>query len=251
MPGKLSFDLTANGKQVSDGQEIQFSLENLKGQFREYPVSGNIRISKHANDIIDFHKSTLKLNQAYLEIEGKLAQQWNLNWLISIPDLYEISPQMSGTINTSGHLAGTPDAPTLIANLEGKTLSIGDHSHLDNIKGKFNIDLHPDGNTQVELMGKSLIWQGRQFKKIHLSATGPTKHQKIMFEGNGPHDSFKMAFQGGWSSSYWQGDLTDVVFKLQNMDSWHLEKPAPLKLGYHQATLDKLCLDTKKKFGLF
>jgi len=75
-----------------------------------------------------FDKVELHYGESSLSLQGKLAEQWNLQTRLTIPQLKTLLPEAKGFLSLQSNLSGTPQHPQLDVTVETHQLQVADHS---------------------------------------------------------------------------------------------------------------------------
>lgn len=246
-PGKLKLALQLTGNR----HQIRFTLRQLDGLLRQQPVkaytAGTIGLSKHMLTLAPTHLSVLG---ATLDVSGQVATaDGALQFLLSVPSLKAFNPTTGGHLTVSGRLSGPWTWPQIHGRIEGGQLAFRT-LHITRLEGAINPAAGRQLAAQLKLNG---ITRGRiHLDRIQLDAVGlPSAHQ-LSIEVQSPRAHLAMALKGGirkagaaWQR--WQGQLTRLDLKTQDVGDWQLDHPTELGLSRQQVTLAPVCLKASHK----
>ncbi len=99
----------------------------LQGNVNHQPLWGRGKLY-FKEGYPSFDKVELHYGKSSLSLQGKLAEQWNLQTHLTIPQLKTILPEAKGFLSLQSKLSGTPEHPQLAVEVETHQLQLADHS---------------------------------------------------------------------------------------------------------------------------
>ena len=243
LPGNFHAEFDSAGKLTADGPESSLNIKRLSGRFRGQKVEGKGQI-KMRDKTLDVHAFNLGIGQTRFSANGHLDEQWNLKWKLVSPNLAKLAPDLTGSINASGALNGTPTQPKATLNLDLRKLTLADN-HIKRLKGSAQINASSGKLSRLNFQGADLVLGGLQWDTLLLKGRGtPEKHAvKLKLKGQPAH--IAIALKGGLKGQQWIGQLHQLAAFKTALGDWTLKQPVPIKAGKMQARLKPLCLISK------
>src|SRR5207248_316066 len=102
-----------------------------------------------------FNHVKIKLNDALIDVTGKLEKNWDVDWQINIPDLAVLIPESAGSLSTSGTISGPLWAPTIRAIVQGKKLFY-ENQEIAQLNGEASIVVQPKVNSTLRISATGL-----------------------------------------------------------------------------------------------
>jgi translocation and assembly module TamB len=171
-PGNLSFVLNTQG-QLADKKNplaLKVSLQDLNGKLRNYPINGSIRF-QFQHDQLQIQRAALKIADSYGDVTGSLAQNWNLNWNVNIPNLTAVLPKSKGSIASSGKLTGPRLTPRIQADIKANQVAIAEQK-IRQFIAKMDLTLKLNTPAALSVTAYDLKIHDHAVKKIALDFTG-------------------------------------------------------------------------------
>ena len=241
MPGKLDFELHSQG-QLKDGQiEAEAQLSQLQGQLSGQAVRGEADLIL-LGQALSIRKLDLQAGQASLTASGDLAEQWNVDWRLSVPELRGLIPNASGRVGGQGQLRGNLQQPQAQAELSGRQLKLGD-IQLSRLDGKVQLDL--SGQSDLKLSAQELNIADQDWNTINLTGSGSLQQHSLNLRAQGDLGNYQMTLKGGLEGQNWQGQLSQLELQQTPGGTWRLAKATGLKAGPQQAELARACLSSQ------
>lgn len=238
-PGKLSAQLQSTGSDSAQGLTLAARIAELRGELRDYPVSGKGALSSH-NGQTQIESVQLKSGDAQLDLNGSVAEQWDLNWVLHAPDLQQLMPTLAGAVDASGTLSGARDQPRVQTHATVQSLVAAD-TRLASLQLDADLSLRPGAQLILTGRGKTLQLAGRKFDSLAVDLAGPLERHSITMLAQGTADKLDIGAQGGWDGKRWSGRLERGDWKVPELGAWALQGPVGMRLAVENGTIDSAC----------
>jgi autotransporter translocation and assembly factor TamB len=171
-PGNFNFSL--RGQYSMDAASIQ--LTQLNGSLRGYSISGRID-AELRNQQLNIHQANLAIGNTTLQMQGTLADSWNMKWNFSVPNLATLLPHASGNMKSAGNITGSKFTPQIDASLQANQLNFT-KQHIGRLNTQIHLALQPEANSALNLNAYDIKLSDYTIQKIALNITGKTHQDK-------------------------------------------------------------------------
>lgn len=250
---------------VDAGQEdgsprIDARFDALQGKAFGRSLSGHGRVrAVPAEGRIDAGELVLAAGASEFRIEGRIAEQWDVDWRVQVPDLSEplagLLSGISGSAQASGTLSGPPAALHAAATLRARDLAWNDQRAADVVLTA-QTDLDADPEHGVAGMLESLRWQAELLGDG--VASGEIDIGRVTFHTDGTlashqatlrteHERLQFSQQiddGGLQDGHWTGMLTHGRLMQASIGLWTQTAPATLGVSAEKLALQPLCWES-------
>ena len=243
LPGNLDAKLNSTGKLTPDGLELSANIAQLSGQFRGQKVGGKGQI-KMQGKTLDIRSFNLGIGKTQLSANGRMGDQWDLNWKLASPDLTQLAPDFAGSIKAEGTLSGSPMQPKASLDLNIRRLALGDN-RIKHLQGSAQINASSGKHSTLDFQGSDLMLGGQQWNKFLLKGSGTPEKHAINLNLKGKPAQITAALAGGLKAKKWTGQLTQLAALKTKVGDWTLKHPASISAEKSKASLKPLCLTSK------
>lgn len=238
-PGKLAAQLQSTGSKTAQGLTLEARIAQLSGDLRGYPVSG--RGALHLQDDTTRIESVhLQSGDAQLDLNGTLAETWDLDWVLRAPDLRQLAPTLAGAVDAKGSLSGPRAQPRLQAHATARDFAAA-NARLAALQLDADLSLRPGAALSATARGKDLRLAERRFDTLALNLDGTLERQVIDLQAQGETHKLNLAAQGGWNGTHWRGQLRQADWRLPELGAWTLQKPVQLNLSAGNGAVENAC----------
>jgi len=221
LSGMVNGHLMVNASMKSGNVQewrIGVPLVDIRGEVNGYPlmVKGFFdlktldkrkKIAVSASNLVMYHGTNRII------VDGKLADKWNLNLDVNIPDVSKSIPQYSGQIAGVVHFTGNQNVPHMVFDLNGHQLHLGRFFRVDDalLEGDLISLHHPKGKLHVQF--NHGVLQQNPFNEIRLDMNGDRHYHNLHLRLLSPELTALISIQGKLFSngSYWQGKVTQAT----------------------------------------
>lgn len=239
----INFQINSTGNYSKEALNIKLNIANLAGKYQELPVVGHGKIN-YAKDRVQVDDLNIAVGTAKIIANGNLDQDWDLNWLLDIPNLNKLLPDMHGKIYSSGSIIGEQLNPIVTGKLEVEKFSNA-YLNINSLSSLFKFDpLHKTAEN-IQLTAKQSKLAGLEFATVNLQATGDHQHQNIAFSLVNSDSKIQGKISSKLEQDSWQANITQLKIQDQQHGTWDLSHSANITLRPDQVISDDICLTGK------
>jgi translocation and assembly module TamB len=244
-PGKLAFRLRSQGNLVNQVLQTTVELSELAGTVRGQAVQGKAQLAVKEQEFL-IPGLELSVGRTRLKATGSLAQRWDVRWQLEAPDLGQVLPGSSGTVNSSGNLTGSREQPRVELELAIAKLVYG-ATAIQRLQGKASVDVSGSSRSQLTVTGEGLHLGEQTWKNLSLEGAGTPAGHTLQGRLTGQPGRLELALTGSFdqAKATWQGQLHRLAAQGTVVGDWSLDKPLPLQLSARQVTIQTACLVSK------
>jgi translocation and assembly module TamB len=241
-PGDLGLALNSRGQVEQDGPHARVQLLRLDGTLRDYPLAaaGDLQL---AGPNLTVETLTLNSGDSRLEVQGRVGDSMDLDWSLNAADLASLWPGLGGSLRGKGRLAGSPEAPSVRAELAGSSLAFEEHG-AQSLALRADLDLAGGQKLDLDLSARDIKSGAQRWEGLSLKAKGERKAHRIDLDLAGKDaPSALLAIDAGLDQrNTWSGRLQSLTLTLPDVGRWVLEQPAPFRLSADVQRVQALCL---------
>ncbi|MDR3476892.1 MAG: translocation/assembly module TamB domain-containing protein [Gammaproteobacteria bacterium] len=142
----------------------------IDGILKGYPLYGSIKVKlqKHA---IQIEEAKLLIANSKVNLTGKVADNWEMHWDISLPDINKLYANGHGNFSSTGNITGPRLTPTIQATFQGNQIVL-DANRARELRGEINATFKPNTPSFLTLKARDIKLQDYQLKQIQLGFFG-------------------------------------------------------------------------------
>lgn len=242
-PGQLTLSVSSSGQMKDDKLLLEAELKQLSGTLREKALSGSGKF-KMAPDKISLQQLALNSGQAKLLADGELAEQWNLQWQLDVPDLSDLLPNAGGLIKGQGILKGDAAQPVVEGQLDIAEVFFQGMG-LQTAKGEFSLGLNPEHSSNVLIEAAGLDLAEQSIEKLSLKLDGMLANHTLNVSVQHPLAQLQLVASGSYGAedtAEWKGELQNLSLKGEETGDWQLKAPGQIQASASKALVEALCL---------
>jgi translocation and assembly module TamB len=168
LPEQLSFVLEGKG----EANNLNLQIQQFSGTVRNQAINGKLNVSLQ-NKKLNITDGKFTIANSEITVSGTLADRWNIDWSIRIPDLQAVSAKTKGALSSSGSISGPRLTPTLNAALQLNHLQTANAS-LGQLDGTVQVIFKPDSLSSFSVIANNVIVNNHAFKQLNLGITEQT-----------------------------------------------------------------------------
>lgn len=239
--GELNFALQSQGQMEQGLVQAAAQLSQLQGELNGQPVQGSADVSVAGTDVM-VHQLDIKAGSAQLQADGEVAEQWNLDWQLNVPELASLLPDAGGSVQGQGTISGNASQPKAQATLSARQLKFADTT-LAQLDSTITLDLQ--ANSNIKLSAQDLNTGGQQISRINIDGQGTLdNHSLNLTVQTAEFGSVETALKGALEDTQWQGQLSQLRLQQTPAGDWQLAQAVPIEASAEQADLGQLCLQS-------
>ncbi|MGB5761674.1 MAG: translocation/assembly module TamB domain-containing protein [Sedimenticolaceae bacterium] len=240
LPGRLSGRIDVSGSLADEsagGLAVRLRIKELGGQLREYEVGASGELDYRRGEL---HARALQLTSGpnRIFLDGRADERLDLKFEIKAPDLVSLYPGLSGRLEGNGRLEGTPQAPVVVATLNGQAVG-----YEQTVAQELRLDLdwrETGGKGRLSLKG--LQAGDVRVSEMNADLDGTPESHQLKFAAESTEFNVGLTAQGGLKEQTWEGQLQRLNLLGSGLGEWQLRAPAKLRLGASEASSGPLCL---------
>jgi len=244
-------DVSGNGsvhvEQGADGMLTDVQLTRLQGTLDGRPLNaqGSASLRDAVLTQLDLQAGN---GDNLLQLEGSADGALDFTWNLRFPDLTRLWSDAGGSIEGSGTIAGTPQAPAVEGDLNAQTLSLVladqrltlqsltlDATHRDDGSSDLSLDI-----TALRSEAQGTVQTLLDAATLSLSGT-PEAHT-LQTTLQSAYGDLTLALRGGVEQESWNGTLNTLALASDYGD-WTLRDSVDLQVSAERQQMDRLCLD--------
>ena len=215
----------------------------LSGELRERPVDLAGRL-QYVEEGLRIEELTLESGPSELSLQGRAsAQQLDLQWRISSPDLADFYPGVTGRLLGNGQLSGPTQTPRVQGELRGEALGYREFA-VAGLDVAADIDLADGERMDVDLRMADAQIAATGIRSLIIDASGEAEAMVLKLETQTTEGVLKMRLAGAvdLQAPGWEGQLTELELDPVDFPAWRLESEAYLDVGATDWSVADLCL---------
>ena len=246
LPGRLALSGETQGQMTEQGLNGRFILEQLQGRVRDYPVTAQGRGALQGGEL-DLENLYLISGKNRLDVNGGIGRKLALAWRVEAPQLQELWPGLAGDLNGSGRLEGSPQAPRLLAALEGTALSYRE-LQAEKLKLEADLSFAESQAVSLDIDAGGLETPAGNWRSLDLALTGTLPAHRLSLSLQGREaPGLDLGLEAGWKETgLWQGQLQELSLKPVGQGEWRLAERTEFALGPAHQRLQNLCLQAEQ-----
>lgn len=224
--------------------QAKAQLQNFSGELRGYQITGLASISIN-NRQINIEKSEIKIGDALLSVSGKIANKWQLSWLVDIPDLKTLLPGATGLIKSSGQITGERKTPKIKFNVSANAVGFKQIS-LANLNADGFIDLADFDKSDVDLTANDINYQGHAINTVQFDLQG-IEQQKLTLNIKAPDYSLQLATISKFENQTITGNIEQLKLSISKDGVWLLKNKPKFSFKKNSIDIQNFCLARGKE----
>lgn len=218
---------------------VDLATANLKGMLNRYPLTVSGHVSGNQNMHWDFDQIAIHSGNNQIDLNGRLAKEWDVAGKIQLPALAAIDRTIQGSISGDFKLKGPEKSPVLsfAANSE-KLVSSG--VAVRNAKLNGQMTLNDKLPMDVMLTSERVFHSAARWSNLQLSLKGSAASHVARFSVEGKQIAGGFELSGALKQANWSGQIRNLHLKGQAGD-WSIQEPLNLSWRNQQMALSAHC----------
>ena len=240
----LELQLEATG----DTGQLRLSELLLRGLKQDITGRGDLDWSSGA---LRGSALQLRADTSTLNVDGWLWPQPDLSFALTAPALEQLLANAAGSIEASGTVAGSIEAPAVTLNATGSGLGFDNYA-LQSLDAR--LQLASDGRLQADLTATGLVTDtttdALTVEQLTVAGTGTLDRHEFRLAWSAAPLQGEVTARGSLDWPRWQGQLLSADLQQPLVGDWQLAAPATLSLRLPQAeqpivlSIDAHCWDS-------
>ncbi|MBO1519789.1 translocation/assembly module TamB domain-containing protein [Oceanisphaera pacifica] len=222
MDGQLNGQLATQF--ALQGEQWQLdATPDIRGSLRDYPLSLTGQVSLDQALQGNINQLQLKNGDNRLTVNGQISERWQLNGVLSAPNLAVYAPGLYGDLAGDIQVRGALKAPELQANIKGKKAGFNDNEARDiSLQAKATLGENLAGNVKFTI---DRIRAGSMtMQSLKLTGSGTQANHQLDFSVKGDPLAAEFGLTGSVNDGGWRGRLNKGVLD-SRLDRWSLQQP--------------------------
>lgn len=246
--GAVNGRLASTGRTRDDGGlDVQADAERLGGTLRGRKLDGQASFAMHGpatgRTRTDYEgEVALSLGGSRIDARGIVTQALDIDAKLSPLLLADVVPGAAGSLRGTLSLAGTRDAPDVVADLTGSGLQYGDYTAASlTAKGRLP---WRSGNGSLAIRAQGLS-AGVALDSLRIEATGAVENLQLDASARG--DIGALDLNGDLERDRrgnWAGTLASLQLAPAKGAAWRLQSPARFAQAGNGFTLSQSCFSS-------
>lgn len=247
-PGVLNGRLQTTGSLQSNG-DLSVALPELQlnGDIRALPfaLKGSLTAAGNTqqdNWQLQTPALTLSHGNNRVELKGQLAEQWQLDGIIDLPELAASYPELRGKIDGTFTLRGAMLTPDIALNLAANDLRY-QKNRLQNLALDAKVSLADPMQSHITLNATQGRFEQQRLQQLALELSGNQHAHQLSLQLSADDISADLLLTGTLKNNQlWQGQFEQVALETP-AGPWQLVDTLPLSVGIpkQQLMLAKHC----------
>lgn len=213
--GKLNALIIANGSAQDGKWTLDLDNGHIDGELRGVPFMLDSKLLKNADDTWQLDSLTLDNGDNRIDAAGSLSDKWNLDANITLPQLQNLLPDLTGGFDGRIQLRGKLKTPDLVVRASSDALKYNDIA----VAGLSLNAVIKEAALQPSTLALNVqkVQAGVQtISNTKLNFDGSRAEHSINFFTDGPQKtSIDLSAQGGLSDTFdWAGVLNNVKLEV-------------------------------------
>jgi translocation and assembly module TamB len=239
-PGRLALRAASHGS-YGERLDAELTIEELAGTLRNKPwrLTGGVSA---AGEHYKLEALELRAGGAQLQAAGRIDKQWELAWQLAAPDLADLLPNSSGSVNSSGRVSGARQQPYVSAQFSARSLVWRD-DRAATLDATVELDLADHVDSRITLQAEGLRASGLDLDHAEFNAQGRLAGHRLRASARRGDLHARLEAAGGLQAQSWRGTLLNSDVGNARVGAWHQREPVALEIGRDAFALALLCLE--------
>ncbi|MCX4189184.1 translocation/assembly module TamB domain-containing protein [Methylophaga sp. OBS3] len=240
-PGNLSGQADFSFKQTAESlREIALKDLVLSGQLRERAFQLNADANM-VNESVTLSRFDLKTGQSSVQLSGQLQPTLDAKWQLVSPNLNDFLPELTGTMEGSGNIAGELSAIRLKANLAGSDIHYEDMA-INEVVVEANVDLSGQNQSGISITANNIHVAEQTIDNLALTLNGQRQQHQLQVDIESPILNLALLANGSLSdSNLWQGQFQTLSFTNPDFGEWYLSEKDKVLLSAESQNIPRHC----------
>ncbi len=240
LKSKNQFSIAIKGNLPED--YFLVNLKKLSGNLFGHPLQGKGLFEVKGGQY-EFHNIYLQAGDAFVQAQGNLNNNWNLQWKIHVPKLQAINPKARGTLENQGTLKGNSNQPILDTTTYLHQLSWEDYQ-VEQLNSQIHLDFSPSNPSNIKITGQQIKLPGISFNTMGLQGRGTMASHQIKAQATQDNNHLNLQITGQRQGNTWLESLDVLTLQSKDYGQWHLSQPTKITLDKQTIDVPPLCMQS-------
>jgi translocation and assembly module TamB len=251
LSGELGGTFAGRGTLDEEGWRAAIDVERVRGRFEGKPLEGSGRLASDGTSLVA-EQVEIDWGGASLRATGRVAEQWDLEASLSVPELSSWVTTASGRVELNGRLAGERSRPRLELSGQARSVAyagyevsgVGLQAAADAAAGTGDATLRAEGVSGASISGSDAT--------LVLQLQGNLDDHRLTLDAEDAAREVTLALAGGFAPEpqgwlerlrgRWIGGLEALQVTDADLGNWSLKQEAALTLSRQELELARACL---------
>ncbi|MDJ0806054.1 MAG: translocation/assembly module TamB domain-containing protein [Gammaproteobacteria bacterium] len=241
-PGRLSLELTTEGRIKESVPYVELQLKKLQGELRGYPLQA-VGAAGFDGKRVAISQFEVDSGVNRLEMQGTLGERLSLDWNLQAPELESLWPGLAGALDARGQLSGKAEMPRVVASVKASRLAYQEQQVAD-LQAAADLDLDGSQRVEMRLQASKLDLGGQHWDGLRIDLAGLRAAHHLDLQLTGQEvPQLELALEAGLDEQYsWRGVLQSLILQWQDLGQWQLVSAAEFTLDQTQQQIEQACL---------
>lgn len=221
-PGRIGGRADVSGQLDDAGLALSVSIPGIEGRLRDYPLAVRGQLQKSADEHWRFERFSLASGRNRLDVDGQLAERWDLRGSLQVEDASGLLPDLAG--HGEGHFTvrGAAAEPDIALELQVNDLRYQEYALAAT---ELHLDLRRLGLEQSGLRWsvQELQLGEQRLNEVQAELQGDRAQHELRFSADGTDYGGRMQLRGGLDEQFnWTGQLLSATLDLPPKQKWTL-----------------------------
>jgi translocation and assembly module TamB len=237
-PGEINAELTQSGTLNQDQLTVDVLINSFEGAIRNYPVSASGGIG-YADGRLNADNLIFRQGSNQLLLSADLQDSLTAQWQIQAPNLFELYPDLSGSLVSNGSITGSLLQPVVSATVEAESLNFQNIS-INSLRAEIENSTEDllDGSAQIG----QLVYAGQVPVDMAIVLFGSTASHEYQLQLLQGEVALSLSGNGSLLDASWSSAISAVDLTVEFLGQWTLGEPASLRVSKEDVQIDRLCL---------
>lgn len=241
-PGRIDFRITSRGD-TRGALSATLDIDKLDGTLRQFPVQLKGKLGWR-NEILSLSKIEFRSTDSSATADGYIGERMKLAWQIRSQQLSQFHPDLQGSLEASGSVAGERTTPLLQLDIKGQDLAWQQYT-IGKIAAQGKADLLQWREVSLNAHAQQLALAGQAVGDIKIDLTGEGQRQQLALKIEQPAASLELHADGAMKGQTWEGELSRTRINSRDFGDWRQRRATPLSLSAAAVSLQRFCLDSR------
>ncbi len=240
LPGKLDFQLAAEGLGFGGDGDFSVEIRNLSGRLRGNAASGRGRIA-NKGDAWELDRVRLALGRTNLSADGVIGETLDLRFALEAEDLSLLKQDSRGTLRGQGTLRGTWMDPIVKAEVHGSGIE-HEGVTLAGVDAMVDFDASGARASHVDVRARDLAFNARTLSELDFTLEGSASQHVAHVAAKATGLALDSELTGAFAHGQWLGQLR--ALNLSGSESLRLSLASPVEAQFSRehTRVDWFCL---------
>ncbi|MDJ0916964.1 MAG: translocation/assembly module TamB domain-containing protein [Woeseiaceae bacterium] len=243
--GDVGLKGTATGRFYAGDYALSARVDQVSGSVNNVALSGSGRVDID-NERLAVETLDIELGSNRLQLQGEVGEQVIASGKVTLDQLSELIPEVSGNLSADFDVSGSRQAPAVVATVQGRSVEWSGVS-LDNAQA--SVSLTSAGVVDADLSFQQLSSETQTIDSGSIEVQGMIDDHRLSAEIIGLDSVFSMSARGGFAEPRWSGDLTALSVSNPKVGQWQSTASATLTASTDGALLDPFCIENTSGAG--